>query len=125
MSNKMELLFEELKGQYDYIIVDTAPISLVSDTLIVAKYSDVFIYVMRANFLSKHSLSMIEEFHTEKKLSNMSVVLNDTIWRKSYGYTRYGGYGGYGGYGRYGGYGYERDDENEKKSLGISNIINK
>ena len=112
MSPKIEDLFTSLKKEYDYIIVDTAPVSLVTDTLLVAKFADSFIYVMRANYLDKRLLKIAESFYTEKKLPNMAVLLNDTIWRKTYGY----GYGyayGY-GYGYGCGYGYGADVE--KKS---------
>jgi Mrp family chromosome partitioning ATPase len=95
-----------LKNEYDYIIVDTAPVSLVSDTLIVAKHADTFAYVVRANYLDKSMLTVPDTLHSENKLPNMSFILNDTQVAKGYGYGGYG-YGGYGygGYG-YGGYGY-------------------
>jgi capsular exopolysaccharide synthesis family protein len=101
MSKKVDELFAQLKGEYDYIIVDTAPVSLVSDTLIVAKHADTFAYVVRANYLDKSMLTIPDILHTENKLPNMAFILNDTQVAKGYGY---GGYG-YGGYG-YGGYGY-------------------
>ncbi|WP_310559545.1 polysaccharide biosynthesis tyrosine autokinase [Flavobacterium sp.] len=101
MSKKLDELFAQLKGEYDYIIVDTAPVSLVSDTLIIAKHADTFVYVIRANYLDKNLLSVPDTLHTENKLPNMAFILNDTQISKGYGY---GGYG-YGGYG-YGAYGY-------------------
>lgn len=110
MSPKMKDLFENLNNQYEYIIVDTAPVSLVTDTLLVAKYADLFVYVMRANYLDKRLLKIAESFYQEKKLPNMAVLLNDTIWRKTYGY----GYGYAYGYGY--GYGYGEDITVQKKS---------
>jgi tyrosine-protein kinase Etk/Wzc len=89
MGKKVDQLFEELKKQYDYIIVDTAPVSLVTDTLLVAKNADTFVYVMRANVLEKRMLSIANTFYREKKLPNMCIVLNDTDSTKGYGY----GYG--------------------------------
>lgn len=110
-TNKINLLFDLLKKEFDYIIVDTPPVSLVTDTLIVAKNADAFIYVIRANYLDKRMLKFIEELYQSKKLPNLSILLNDTDLKKSYGY---GGYGyGYGGYG----YGYGYGIEHEKKSL--------
>ncbi|RZK01569.1 MAG: polysaccharide biosynthesis tyrosine autokinase, partial [Flavobacterium sp.] len=53
MGSKVEAMFESLKKQFDYIVVDTAPVSLVTDTLLIAKHADAFIYVVRANFLDK------------------------------------------------------------------------
>src|SRR5690606_27617635 len=91
MSSKVDSLFAEVKKQYDYIIVDTAPVSVVTDTLIIAKYADAFIYVMRASFLDKRMLKMAEMFYKDRKLPNMAIILNDTVWRKSYGTgTSYG-----------------------------------
>lgn len=89
MNGKIEQLFEEVKKEYDYIIVDTAPVSLVTDTLIIAKYADAFVYVARANYLDKRMLALPERLYQDKKLPNMSVVLNDTEAKKGYGY----GYG--------------------------------
>ncbi len=89
MNNRIDEMFAQLKTEYDYIIVDTAPVSLVTDTLLVAKNADIFIYVIRANFLDKRLLRVIENVYRDKKLPNMSVVLNDTKWSKTYGY----GYG--------------------------------
>ncbi|WP_278010757.1 GumC family protein [Flavobacterium gyeonganense] len=89
MSKNVDTLFETLKKEYDYIIVDTAPVSLVADTLLVAKNADTFVYVMRANVLEKRMLSIANTFYREKKLPNMCIVLNDTDSTKGYGY----GYG--------------------------------
>ncbi|MHC0441188.1 GumC family protein [Flavobacterium sp. 3-210] len=89
MSSKVDQLFTELKKEYDYIIVDTAPVSLVTDTLLIAKNADTFVYVMRANVLEKRMLNIANTFYKEKKLPNMCIVLNDTDSTKGYGY----GYG--------------------------------
>ena len=89
MSKKVDQLFAELKKEYDYIIVDTAPVSLVTDTLLIAKNADTFVYVMRANVLEKRMLAVANTFYKEKKLPNMCIVLNDTDSTKGYGY----GYG--------------------------------
>ena len=83
MDKKITHLFNELKDKYEYIVVDTAPVSVVTDTLLIAKNADAFIYVMRANYLDKRLLKLAETFYREKKLPNMSVVLNDTIWKKN------------------------------------------
>lgn len=87
MNKKVNQLFTKLKKEYDYIIVDTAPVSLVTDTLLVAKNADTFVYVMRANFLEKRMLSIANAFYKENKLPNMCIVLNDTHSNGySYGY---------------------------------------
>jgi cellulose biosynthesis protein BcsQ len=76
MGKKVEELFELLKSEYDYIIVDTAPIGLVADTLLIAKYADCFIYVFRANFLGKRMLNIPNSLYKEKKLPNLCLLLN-------------------------------------------------
>lgn len=99
LNKRVDTMFEELKDQYDYIVVDTAPVSVVTDTLLIAKNADAFIYVVRSNYLEKRLLKVMESFYKEGKLPNMSVVLNDSDWKKSFGY----------GYGY--GYGYGQDAE--------------
>lgn len=89
MNKKVDELFAQFKNDYDFIIVDTAPVSLVSDTLIIAKYADTFVYVVRANVLDKRMLHIPEVLYREKKLPNMALLLNDAETKKGYGY----GYG--------------------------------
>lgn len=93
MNKKVGSMFAELKKEYDYIIVDTAPVSLVTDTLLIAKYADAFIYVTRANFLDKRMLELPERLYNENKLPNMSILINDTEIKASYGYGYGYGYG--------------------------------
>ena len=95
MNSKVDELFVQFKKEYDFIIVDTAPVSLVSDTLIIAKYADTFVYVVRANHMDKRMLYIPDILHRENKLPNMAFILNDTEVTKGYGYGGYG-YGGYG-----------------------------
>jgi tyrosine-protein kinase Etk/Wzc len=89
MSVKLETMFEDLKSQYDYVVVDTAPVSLVTDTLLISKYADSFIYVVRANYLEKDMLKIPGSLYREEKLPSMCMLLNDTDVTKGYGY----GYG--------------------------------
>jgi capsular exopolysaccharide synthesis family protein len=98
MSKKVDALFHELKSQFDYLIVDTPPVILVTDTLLVAKHADCFIYVVRANFLEKRMLAVINNIYKDGKLPNMCMLLNDTDSTKGYGY----------------GYGYGHQDEKKK-----------
>jgi tyrosine-protein kinase Etk/Wzc len=89
MSKKVDAMFNSLKLEYDYIVVDTAPVSLVTDTLLISKNADAFVYVVRSNYLEKALLKIPETFYQEKKLPNMCVLLNDTNSINGYGY----GYG--------------------------------
>ncbi|NMH29493.1 GumC family protein [Flavobacterium silvaticum] len=99
MNDKVDAAFSLLKEQFDYLIVDTAPVSLVTDTLLIAKHADVSIFVIRANYFEKRLLQLAQTFYEEHKLPNMAVVLNDTVKGKTHGYGGYG-YGDYGyGYG--------------------------
>ena len=109
MNGKIDKMFDELKKDYDYIIVDTAPVSLVTDTLLVAQYADIFIYVIRANYIDKRQIKMIDDLYRQNRLPNMSILLNDTQWRRPYAY-------GYGGYGYGYGYGYGQDQPETKKA---------
>ncbi len=89
MDDKMETLFNAVKNKYDYIIVDTAAVGLVTDTLLISKFADMVIYVVRANYLDKRQLHIAQTMYDEKRLSNMVVLLNDVVKKKGYGY----GYG--------------------------------
>lgn len=89
MNPKVASMMAELQADYDYIIVDTAPVSLVTDTQIIAKFAHCFVYVARANHLDKELLSIPERLYRESKLPNMAMLLNDTEFKKGYGY----GYG--------------------------------
>lgn len=93
MSKKVEEIFTQFKKEYDYIIVDMAPVSMVSDTLMLAKHADATVYVVRANYLDKRMLHTPKILYKEGKLNNMSIVLNDTPFNKSYGYGYGYGYG--------------------------------
>ncbi|WP_165732985.1 polysaccharide biosynthesis tyrosine autokinase [Polaribacter sp. 20A6] len=93
LHSKVKELFEEVKKDYDYIIVDTAPVNLVTDTLLVSKYADMFLYVSRANYLDKRMLNVAQTLYNEKKLPNMAIVLNDTDMTRGYGYGYGYGYG--------------------------------
>ena len=95
---------ELLKQQYDYIILDTAPVGLVTDTLQIGRYASVNCYVTRADYTPKANIGLLNSLVEEKKLSNCCVILNGVdMSKKKYGY-----YYGYGKYGKYGRYGYGR-----------------
>lgn len=99
-----------LQSKYDYIILDTAPVGLVTDTLQIAKHADVTAFVCRADYTPKSAFAYVNQLHAEGKLPNMSIVINGIDMSKKkygyyYGYGRYGKYGRYGRYGRYGSYG--------------------
>ena len=108
----LEQTMEQLKEHYDYILIDTAPVGLVTDTLALGRISNATVYVCRADFTQKASFGLINSLSMEKKLPNMSIVLNGVDLSKKkygyyYGYGKYGKYGNYGMYGSKGKYGYK------------------
>lgn len=86
MIDKTAALFENLKKQYDYIVVDTVPASIVTDTFLIAKYAHAFIYVVRANYIDKRDLYFLENCYKENKFPNLSLLLNFTDNAIKYGY---------------------------------------
>ena len=110
--NPTELLAREnfadvanmLRQQYDYVIFDTAPVGLVTDTLQIGQQADITVFVCRADYTPKSSFGLLNTLAKEKKLPNPCIVLNGIdMSRRKYGY-----YYGYGRYGKYGRYGYGR-----------------
>lgn len=93
-----------LKEEYDYVLIDTAPVGLVTDTLQIGRIADVTVYMCRADYTPKACFQLINQLSTDKKLPQMCVVINGIdMSKKKYGY--YYGYGKYGRYSRYGNYG--------------------
>ncbi len=100
MSSRVVEMFEQLKSDYEYVIVDTAPVGLVTDTVQVSKFADLTIYVMKSGYLDKRMLHIPAKMFGEAKLKNMALLINgiDTS-KKGYGY----------------GYGYGAVDSKKKK----------
>ena len=97
-------IMDYLRKGYDYVILDTAPVGLVTDTLQIAKYADVTAFICRSDYTPKSSFGMINSLAKEQKMPNMCIVINGIdMSKKKYGY-----YYGYGRYGKYGRYGYGR-----------------
>jgi len=88
-SNKVDALFAELRTMYDYIVVDSAPVGMVSDTFTLDRIADATVYVTRVNYSTMSDLRFIESVYEEKRLKKLSVVVNGTPSKKGYGY----GYG--------------------------------
>ncbi|MEH6538362.1 MAG: polysaccharide biosynthesis tyrosine autokinase [Psychroserpens sp.] len=89
MSDRINFLFESAKKEYDYIIVDTAAVGLVTDTLLISDHADIFLYVVSANNIDKRQLHIAQTMYEEKRLPNMVTLLNGSVKKKGYGY----GYG--------------------------------
>lgn len=91
-NGRYELLLEELRGKYDYIILDTAPLLLVTDTFLIAELADVTIYVSRSKYTEKALLEFANTNIDQKKIKNVGFVLND-VNRENLGYSNKYGYG--------------------------------
>lgn len=101
----LSMIIEELKQHYDYIILDTAPVGLVTDTLQIGKHANVTVFVCRADYTPKSSFTLFNSLVKDNKLVNACILLNGVdMTKKKNGY--YYGYGKYGKYGRYGHYGH-------------------
>ena len=106
--NGLDKAIEILKQNFDYVIMDTAPIGMVTDTLLVGRVADLSVYVCRADYTHKAEYTLINELAIEKKLSKLCTVINGVdLKKRKYGYYYgYGKYGKYYGYGKRYGYGY-------------------
>lgn len=93
MNGRFEDIVKYGKEHYDYVIVDTAPVSLVTDTLLIANQADITMYVVRANYLDKRMLAIPKDLYREDRLKNMAMVINDVDFSKGYGYGYGYGYG--------------------------------
>lgn len=115
----LEEAIEQLKQHFDYIVLDTAPVGMVTDTQLISRIADLTIYVCRADYTRKSEFSLVNELAATNKLPRISIAINGLdLKKKKYGYYYgYGKYGKYYGYGkRYGyGYGYGEHQEDSKK----------
>ena len=111
--DNFDVTLNYLKTHYDYVILDTAPVGLVTDTIQIGRSADLTVYVTRADYTPKSMINLLNTLNREEKMPNPCIVLNGVDMSKRkygyyYGYGRYGKYGryGYGRYGRYGSYGH-------------------
>ena len=104
----VEKAIETLKANFDYVILDTAPVGMVTDTLLIGRVADLSVYVCRADYTHKAEFTLINELAENNKLPNLCIAVNglDLNSRKYGYYYGYGKYGKYYGYGKRYGYGY-------------------
>jgi len=105
MTKRFESFLNEAKSRYDYILVDTAPTILVTDTLLISSLADISVYLVRAGVTESKLLEHVKELHKHKKLRNIGIVINGLQEKGSYGYK----------YGYNYGYGYGYSDESPKR----------
>jgi tyrosine-protein kinase Etk/Wzc len=103
LDQRVEDLFAWLKANFDVVIVDTAPVGMVSDAMTLGKFADCTMYLVRQGHTFKKQVALIDEFYQGSKLPRVSIIINDVRMKPGYGYYGYGRYGyGYGyGYGSY------------------------
>ena len=99
----LEMVINSLKEKYDYVLIDSAPVGLVTDTLQIGRVADATIILCRADSTPKDSFNYINDLARDNKLPHMTIAINGIdMSKKKYGY--YYGYGRYGRYARYGRY---------------------
>lgn len=112
----LDKAIEILKQNFDYVIMDTAPVGMVTDTLLIGRVADLSVYVCRADYTHKNEYTLINELAEKEKLPNLCTVINGIdLKRRKYGYYYgYGKYGKYYGYGKRHGYGYGYGEQQDK-----------
>jgi len=115
---RTEELFQRLRQDFDYVIIDTSPVGLVTDAQLLHTYADTTLYIIRQGVTYKQQLNVPNELYNSGKITRMGFIVNDVVANRgfTYGYGYDEGYGyGY-GYG-YGSYGAGYYDENAKKGI--------
>jgi tyrosine-protein kinase Etk/Wzc len=97
---KLNDLFREVKERFEVVVIDTAPVGLVSDSIELGKHADASVYIVRHDYTFKKQVQLVEELYKGNKLPHLSIVINDV--QAMMGYGKYYGYVSYG----YIGYGY-------------------
>lgn len=87
LGNRLDGLFEELRNRYDYIIVDSAPVGMVSDTFSLMRIADTVVYICRANYTQVDAIRHCNDYVTQGRLRNVSLVINATEAKQNYGYN--------------------------------------
>ena len=113
----LDKAIETLKKNFDYVILDTAPVGMVTDTLLIGRVADLSVYVCRADYTHKNEYTLINELAEKDKLPSLCTVINGLdLKKRKYGYYYgYGKYGKYYGYGKRYGYGYGYGEQSHTK----------
>ena len=85
-SHAMSALVEQMRAEYDFIVLDTPPIGYVTEFFVLLRYFDASLYIVRQNYTEKDVLSQIDELYRTRKVSDIHLVLNDVQFEKTYGY---------------------------------------
>jgi len=122
-SHRLEEMVAELRNNYDMIVIDSPPVAVVTDAVLISRTCDTTLFVVRHRFTSVNALDLVDDLTKNKTIANLAIVLNDFKKPKGYGYGYSYGYGyaynyGY-SYGQQYGQGYYTDDENGSKVSGF------
>ncbi|GGH19289.1 GumC family protein [Mucilaginibacter phyllosphaerae] len=96
MSDRLKTLIEELRNRFDYVIIDSAPVGLASDALLIEEYADITCYVVRQNYTYKSQLGIVNDLYKEKKVKQLYLIVNgietskNNITGYGHGYESYG-----------------------------------
>jgi capsular exopolysaccharide synthesis family protein len=107
-------LLDSLKERYDYILIDTPPVGIVSDAMMLMNYADINVFILRENYSKKEYIKSINDYYAQGKVRNLCILLNDAGSNQRYGYS-YGYSYGYYGYGYY--------DEEKEESNAFSRLF--
>ena len=113
----LEEAIDQLKQHFDYIVLDTAPVGMVTDTQLISRIADLTVYVCRADYTRKSEFALVNELSINNKLPRINIAINGLdLKKKKYGYYYgYGKYGKYYGYGKRYGYGYGYGEHENKR----------
>ncbi len=116
-SSRMQELIKRLQEDFDYIIIDSPPVGIVTDALVLAQYSDIMLFVVRQLYTTRQSIKLLNEIKEKNKVKNLGIVINDIknnlMYGLKYGYGYSYGYG----YGFSYGYGYYEEEKYQSKSI--------
>ncbi len=123
LSSRLKELMREVKENFEVVIMDTAPVGLVSDAISLGVFADCTLYIVRRGHTVRRLMRLIQDLYSTKKLPSLSILLNDVKIEGGYYGGYYGGYGYYGyGYGHEGGY-FEKEETTKKRRNPIRKMI--
>jgi tyrosine-protein kinase Etk/Wzc len=107
MNGRMDELFDQLRNEYDYVIIDSPPLGIITDAMLLTRFANAVVYVVRQNITHRHHLDIVNKLYSDNRIKNLSILFNAV----RSGTMAHGGSYGY-GYGR--GYGYYDEDKGQK-----------
>lgn len=116
LSDRISVLFDYVKQHFDYIIIDTPPLGVVSDAKVLSEFADLSLYIVRQRYTQRKQLRLLNDMYHEKRLPNLAMIVNDVKLKGIRSYYGYGySYGSY-GYDYSLGYGYSSNGKGKKLS---------